>query len=164
MKGTQTSLLCLASGNTPCRGFREAVASQDGKCAKSSSSLTAKRVVLSRAGGTVTCERPSPKPRDLGAGSLFITLPLVSPKSLLASSWAVRLHVLILRSWTWDAGSGGYNTNTISGPTLFTLSQLHKGIIAKNFWRPVVGDIWLHGRLTLGKESHCYCSELFKSD
>lgn len=65
MKGTQILLLCLASGNISCRGFREAVASQEGKCAESSSLLTAKRSVLSRAGGMVTSERPSPKPRDL---------------------------------------------------------------------------------------------------
>jgi len=58
---------------------------------------------VSRAGGTVTCECPSPKPRDLSTGTLSITLPLISPKSLLASSWAVRLHVLVLRSWTLDA-------------------------------------------------------------
>lgn len=152
MKGTQISLLCLASGNISCRGFREAVASQEGKCAESSSLLTAKRGVLSRAGVMVTSEHPSPKPRDLGAGTLFITLPFASPKSLLTSSWAVRLHVLVLRSWTPDAGSGGSSTKTISGPTLSTLSQLHKWIIAKNIWRPVVGDTWLHGKFTLGRE------------
>lgn len=82
MGGTQASLLCLAPANIPCGGFREAVASQDGKRADSSSPLTAKRGVLPRAEGTVTSECPSPKPRDLGAGTLFITLPLISPPSL----------------------------------------------------------------------------------
>lgn len=91
MKGTQTSLLCLASGNIPCRGFREAIASWDGKCAESSSLLTESRGVLFRTRGQSPLCSPSQSP-----GTLFITLPLISPRALLTSSWAVRLYVLLL--------------------------------------------------------------------
>lgn len=39
---------------------------------------------------------PPPKARGLGARTLFITLPLISPRALLTSSWAVKLCVLVL--------------------------------------------------------------------
>jgi len=84
-----------------------------------------------------TSEFPCPKPREFGARTSFITLPLISPRSQFPSSWAVMLCVLVLYSQTLDAGSGEYGTNFLFGFPLSTISQIHKWIVAKNIWRPL---------------------------
>lgn len=79
------------------KGFKEAVASHDLLIAHSKEGCFVHKEGC--VGATVTSEHPSPKLRDLDSGALFITLPLIYPRSLLTSTWAVRLHVLVLCSW-----------------------------------------------------------------